>query len=676
MLEKTCRIIDVIHGTIYLSNLEKSIISTALFNRLHYVSQTSTVYLTYPSNHSKRFDHSIGTMKLCGDIFFYSIANTELTIFNNFITDLSKYINKTLRRWENSNNSMPSAFKAAYGDDNLALGFTAIEKLEINDKLFSQYIPNTVYLNQSIKDKNVYLIALQAIRVAGLLHDLGHPPFSHIVEQGLLEAYNESPKASTLRQALNSIYSKKIDLHESIGKDMLDNIIYSVLTNLPSDTPHDVKFFYILSLHLAKAILSEERNSNLLKDLHRIIAGALDGDRLDNISRDTYMTGLEGGVLEYQRIINSMILQGNSKKGYLFCPSIKTLASVENCFYRRWRNYRCMTHHHKVIKTNYMLQQIVFYMCKEYYENEKKGSLQNNDFLSLPYDISGLWLPLIETVSQKKKLIRLIQWNDDWLMTILQKRYLELLPTASENNNRLYYFLEEIIESKKNYISIIKRYEDFTTIDQKFSECFAAFLEESSTKCVEFLNAKEKFENDALNDGKTNQEGISKKGPIFNVKNFIFSYQKINTDIKARKNEYFLISRIAELVSIYKNENLYKELAEPITNALIKEYNNEIDDCFLVPKKLKTGTNQLLDLYDESTGKLKHFNDISHIDETLHIESSFIPEFYVYIKWKDSNNTLAFQKIRTSIGQITATVTEDYIKNNFLSYLHNDFEGV
>lgn len=43
MNEDVTKITDVIHGTIYLSEIEKEIISTPLFNRLHYVSQTSTI---------------------------------------------------------------------------------------------------------------------------------------------------------------------------------------------------------------------------------------------------------------------------------------------------------------------------------------------------------------------------------------------------------------------------------------------------------------------------------------------------------------------------------------------------------------------------------------------------------------------------------------------------------
>ena len=70
-------IADTNHGTILLSDCEKEVISTKLFNRLHHISQNSTAYLTFPTNRTKRFEHSVGTMKLCGDIFYNSICNTS-----------------------------------------------------------------------------------------------------------------------------------------------------------------------------------------------------------------------------------------------------------------------------------------------------------------------------------------------------------------------------------------------------------------------------------------------------------------------------------------------------------------------------------------------------------------------------------------------------------------------
>ena len=94
------KITDVIHGTVYLSEIEKEIITTPLFNRLHYVSQTSTVYMTYPSNNSKRFDHSIGTMKLCGDIFYYSLCNASEATITSFMKDIRTEISSILSSWK------------------------------------------------------------------------------------------------------------------------------------------------------------------------------------------------------------------------------------------------------------------------------------------------------------------------------------------------------------------------------------------------------------------------------------------------------------------------------------------------------------------------------------------------------------------------------------------------
>ncbi|HEY8364620.1 MAG TPA: hypothetical protein VIK84_03525, partial [Haloplasmataceae bacterium] len=75
-MKKSNIITDSLHGIIQLSNLEKKIINSEVFNRLHYISQNSTAYLTFPSNKTKRFEHSLGTMKLAGDIFLNSICNT------------------------------------------------------------------------------------------------------------------------------------------------------------------------------------------------------------------------------------------------------------------------------------------------------------------------------------------------------------------------------------------------------------------------------------------------------------------------------------------------------------------------------------------------------------------------------------------------------------------------
>ena len=77
---------DSIHGLTALTEYERRIVSTIGFNRLHDVYQNSTVYLTFPSNRTKRFEHSIGTMKLCSEMFFQSLLNATESTLEEFFT--------------------------------------------------------------------------------------------------------------------------------------------------------------------------------------------------------------------------------------------------------------------------------------------------------------------------------------------------------------------------------------------------------------------------------------------------------------------------------------------------------------------------------------------------------------------------------------------------------------
>ena len=76
-MRKFSHINDSIHGLIELTNFEKNILRTAGFNRLHDVYQNSTVYYTFPSNRTKRFEHSLGTMKLASDWLLMALKNTD-----------------------------------------------------------------------------------------------------------------------------------------------------------------------------------------------------------------------------------------------------------------------------------------------------------------------------------------------------------------------------------------------------------------------------------------------------------------------------------------------------------------------------------------------------------------------------------------------------------------------
>ena len=75
MSNKLRQVTDAIHGTIYLSSLESEFISTPFFYRLHDIYQSSTVYMTFPSNRTKRYEHSLGTIEIASNMMLSTVSN-------------------------------------------------------------------------------------------------------------------------------------------------------------------------------------------------------------------------------------------------------------------------------------------------------------------------------------------------------------------------------------------------------------------------------------------------------------------------------------------------------------------------------------------------------------------------------------------------------------------------
>src|SRR5690242_13255610 len=120
---------DVIHGFVRFNNLEKRLIDSAPFQRLRGIHQLAMCYQVYPGATHKRFEHSLGAMEVADRIF-------------RAVFDVA----------------VPDAVRERIADE-----------LEPRRKENWR----------------------QVVRVAALLHDIGHLPFSHAAERALLpEGWN------------------------------------------------------------------------------------------------------------------------------------------------------------------------------------------------------------------------------------------------------------------------------------------------------------------------------------------------------------------------------------------------------------------------------------------------------------------------------------------------------
>lgn len=108
------------------------------------------------------------------------------------------------------------------------------------------------------------------VMLAGLLHDIGHGPFSHAFEVVMPKSHEE--------------YTSEIIL----GDTEIHKILMDVSEQLPQDIANIIAY----------------KHSNDL--LNQVVSGQLDADRMDYLLRDAYFTGTSYGNFDLERVIRTM----------------------------------------------------------------------------------------------------------------------------------------------------------------------------------------------------------------------------------------------------------------------------------------------------------------------------------------------------------------------------------
>jgi uncharacterized protein len=115
---------------------------------------------------------------------------------------------------------------------------------------------------------------VQEIRVAALLHDVGHGPFSHMYEE---------------------VLSEKTDVrHEDISQRV---IIETSIRDILEEHGYSAK-------RISELAVGKQKSAPPF--MNEVIAGGLSADMMDYLPRDSYFTGVEYGKVDAQRVIDSL----------------------------------------------------------------------------------------------------------------------------------------------------------------------------------------------------------------------------------------------------------------------------------------------------------------------------------------------------------------------------------
>ena len=668
-ISKTIHISDTVHGSIPISYLEKKVISTRIFNRLHNISQNSTAYLTYPTNRTKRFEHSIGTMHICSQMFMYGVNNAEAKILESFFHDFKKEIESILE--DKLSGDGNHIYRTKLNDKNFrkTILYRYSEDIKINDYLYNISIPKNVF---DLKLEIPYIILFQAIRLAAMLHDVGHPPMSHITENAIENIQKKINSKKIKNDKENeflgciSAYvedNKKIQLHEKIGSELsrklFEDNIEPYHKNDCSEKLYQV-LFELLVMDTAICILGEK--TSFFKWVHRIIDGSLDGDRLDYVTRDPMNSGIDTGKIEYDRLLSTIKLVEYEDGSYWFCPNLKMIDIVDDFFYRRWKMYEKIILHHRVVKTDYLMENCIQEITENFFEKNNTHSTISEDEEILPYDISGLWKGIKQEASYQVFFDKVLQWDDGWLLTILKKHFYR--DFKDRDSTKIYYKLEELISNKKSYYSLIKKDADSLLLDRRVAEVV-------SIRKHEIVGLINKLKN-IKSIEKSEDKGEYEKSPI-NIDPFLdkvvsfFEYENRIVSSDLNFGDYILSFFKFELSILFPYELMYNRIIEKALKVTMENY-EEIDDWFYSVKSIKTGIGQNLMLYSEEEKGEPKIHIYEHISNSKYIlekyRNSLIP-VYVYFRKIDDAKMVDFtdmiKRFGENIGSIICDEIEFYI---------------
>lgn len=656
-MRKGIYINDSIHGLIPLSNYEKRIISSTGFNRLHDVYQNSTVYLTFPSNRTKRFEHSIGTMKLCSDMFLNSIMNANNRNLNAFYQVYENEIEKIYQSIRKNSQLCEEKLEGKTPDTNLERALENLSDTPLRRSLIPYNVP--------AKDKNIHLILIQAVRVAALLHDIGHPPFSHIVEYAMRDIYIEysvpdveqTKRSEKYLEKMKNYFEGNNKLHEQMGMEISESILRGVIPRLDDYSEAEEYSENTFELIVMECVMKMYREDKYFSDLHRIIDSSLDGDRLDYVTRDSVNSGLNAGRIDYKRIISDMHVIMDEEHA-IFCVPMKAINSIEDFIKRRYNIYKDIIYHHHVIITDYLLQSSVKYLIEKYLKDD--GPVDEEDSTVIPFDsISGLWFPLgSHTIHERDNALS--QWNDSWLMTVLKNIYYTQyyrnrdIEKGSEDF-KLESRLCELLRNTKRYYSLIKRSENFKLVDDGLR---AVILYNSNEirQLISKINRVADEREKLRADGRTMPISDNTDG-LVDINGTLDFVEKIITTAPSNSSG-FLFNEIFRRTEALKLSG-FKEIISKAVEEKAKEVfkNTDLYDVVVEFKNISVGLDKPIYFYDGNE-KIHTLDEISGIANILRLDADYQPGFYIYIFINDRDDIVNkkrnefLQEVGSSIGSL------------------------
>jgi len=164
----------------------------------------------------------------------------------------------------------------------------------------------------------------QYIKLAALLHDLGHGPFSHTFEDVMMKYLNKTHEDLTIWLIKNTEI-----------KDIIEKYGYN-------------------SEDLSKLAVGR-REHKLKPFIDDVISSPFDVDKMDFLIRDSHFTGVQYGLVDIKRLIFSM----NVVEDHLAIEIPGALYALESFIMARYEMFKAVYYHRTVRSANIMMSRAI-----------------------------------------------------------------------------------------------------------------------------------------------------------------------------------------------------------------------------------------------------------------------------------------------------------------------------
>lgn len=183
------------------------------------------------------------------------------------------------------------------------------------------------------------------LRLAALLHDVGHGPYSHAAEYAMPSVQLLFPEKKE-RQATHEDYTVAI-LLRNIRKNLEENFQFQaehVVGLIDCTAPIEDDFFW-------------EKGVDFRPLFSQLISSNLDVDRLDYLQRDSFFTGVRYGQVDSSWLVNhlSMVISSDSQASLAL--NRRALYAFDNFLLSRYHMFLMVYFHKRAVAFELMFQQ-------------------------------------------------------------------------------------------------------------------------------------------------------------------------------------------------------------------------------------------------------------------------------------------------------------------------------